>query len=223
MEISYENTINWARISIWGKPMMKNQLLTIYLQEKTCNKCLISESLKEIKQFHEGGCINNNLVLWDARGDDLSEMVGQYQQNSLLKEFTVVLFDLGKGSHLEPIALQLGMMGFFYQHDHPARILRGLEHIRDGNAMVSPTAIYQYLFGAPTKGARQTKRHSLTKREEDVLRLLTHGYRNVEIADELSISPNTVKAHLYQAFKKIKVGSRMLAAQWVSNNLGAES
>ncbi len=220
MEISCELSFGGSEISIWGKPWLKNHLLSFYLQEKTGSECIISDSLNDIQQAKASLAKSSNLLLWDAQGVPADWILNQLQNNTLLREFTVALFDLDKDGQLEPTALQMGVMGFFYQNDSPARITRGLKHICEGNALVSPGALYQCLFGSPHRRPTQiTSCHALTKREEDVLRLMTHGYRNAEIANELSISPNTVKTHLYQAFKKIKVGSRMLAAQWVSNNL----
>jgi LuxR family transcriptional regulator of csgAB operon len=220
MEICCETTFSGKAISIWGKSLLKNQLLSYYLQEKTGNQCLISDSLSEIRQVTSGVAKASNLLLWDVGTIYADEIATRLNTENLLDEFTTALLDLRVDSHIEPTVLHLGVMGFFYQHDSPSHILRGVKHICEGNTLVSSKTIYQCFFGASSvKPSNVTTCNVLTKREEDVLRLVTHGYRNSEIADKLSISPHTVKAHLYQAFKKIKVGSRMLAAQWASSNL----
>jgi LuxR family maltose regulon positive regulatory protein len=48
----------------------------------------------------------------------------------------------------------------------------------------------------------------LTNREQSVLQLLPTMMSNSEIADELFVSVNTVKAHLKALFRKLDVGSR---------------
>jgi predicted ATPase/DNA-binding CsgD family transcriptional regulator/Tfp pilus assembly protein PilF len=55
----------------------------------------------------------------------------------------------------------------------------------------------------------------LTQREIDVLRLVTQGMTNVEIADQLSLSPRTVQAHLRRIFDKLDVHTRAQAARFV--------
>lgn len=55
---------------------------------------------------------------------------------------------------------------------------------------------------------------SLSKREHDVLQLLTEGKDNNGIADTLTISINTVETHLKNIYKKLNVSSRTEAIQW---------
>ncbi|BCJ96949.1 DNA-binding response regulator [Anaerocolumna cellulosilytica] len=60
----------------------------------------------------------------------------------------------------------------------------------------------------------------LTKRELEVLRLLTEGLFNKEIAYNLSISEKTVKNHVSNIFKKICVSDRTQAAVYaIKNNI----
>ena len=49
---------------------------------------------------------------------------------------------------------------------------------------------------------------SLTKREQDVARLAAKGYHNSEIAKKLSITENTVRAHLRSVFQKLEIDRR---------------
>lgn len=52
------------------------------------------------------------------------------------------------------------------------------------------------------------RRYNLTKTEAEIVQLLLKGLSNKEIADQLFISEETVKKHLYNIFKKAKVKSR---------------
>ena len=52
----------------------------------------------------------------------------------------------------------------------------------------------------------------LTRREEDILVLLTQGYANKEIADRLAVSFDTVRTHLCHIYEKLHVRSRTEAA-----------
>ncbi|AWB59455.1 hypothetical protein DBO93_04425 [Colwellia sp. Arc7-D] len=50
---------------------------------------------------------------------------------------------------------------------------------------------------------------SLTKRERTIINLVSRGAQNREIADQLHISPNTVKTHLYSIFRKTSSRNRI--------------
>ncbi len=54
----------------------------------------------------------------------------------------------------------------------------------------------------------------LSPREEQVLRLLARGASNQEIADELVVSPHTVRRHVSNLLTKLDVSSRTAAAAW---------
>jgi DNA-binding CsgD family transcriptional regulator len=53
-----------------------------------------------------------------------------------------------------------------------------------------------------------TTRYGLSPREAQVVELVLHGYRNVDIATSLGISPRTIKKHLTKIFDKVGVHSR---------------
>ncbi len=53
------------------------------------------------------------------------------------------------------------------------------------------------------------EKFSLSKRETEILRLLLAGKSNKEIEDALFIAMATVKIHVHNIFRKVKVGSRL--------------
>ncbi len=63
-----------------------------------------------------------------------------------------------------------------------------------------------------------TESHTLSNRELEILELVATGASNKEIAEELSISSNTVKVHLKNIFVKIGVSSRTEAALYAVRN-----
>jgi len=59
--------------------------------------------------------------------------------------------------------------------------------------------------------------HQLTRRERDVLELLSAGQSDADIADTLSISPKTVSNHVSAIFTKLGVRNRTQAAAYASH------
>jgi DNA-binding NarL/FixJ family response regulator len=62
----------------------------------------------------------------------------------------------------------------------------------------------------------------LTKREQEVLRLLGEGASNRDVAARLFISPKTAEHHVSRIYAKLGLGSRAEAAAYAVRNLGSE-
>ena len=70
----------------------------------------------------------------------------------------------------------------------------------------------QAIYRTITAPARSTERHiALAPREVDALRLVAHGATNAEIAARLGLSPETVKAYLRTAMRKLDAHNRTAA------------
>ena len=54
----------------------------------------------------------------------------------------------------------------------------------------------------------------LTRREQTIVRLVSSGAQNKEIAEQLHISPNTVKTHIYSLFRKTSSRNRIELITW---------
>lgn len=68
------------------------------------------------------------------------------------------------------------------------------------------------------KSAAEGRDIALTLREQEVLRLITRGFSNREIADILCISPDTAKTHVRNIFSKLGVTDRTQAAVWATSH-----
>ena len=63
-----------------------------------------------------------------------------------------------------------------------------------------------------TEVPKPERNYGLTSRETQILKLITEGYSNIEIAKELFVSINTTKAHVASILQKLEVDDRLQAA-----------
>jgi DNA-binding CsgD family transcriptional regulator len=68
----------------------------------------------------------------------------------------------------------------------------------------------------PSLRGRIRRPDGLTDREAEVLKLLTTGSTNLEIAAALVVSVHTVERHLQNAYRKIRVRNRADAAAYMA-------
>lgn len=111
-------------------------------------------------------------------------------------------------------ALRAGASGFLGKGVSPEILLAGIRTVAAGEALLSPTAtqalISRFLATPDTDGflALPDAVKALTDREREVVALAAHGKSNAEIADELVVSPLTVRSHIHRAMTKLNARDR---------------
>ena len=113
------------------------------------------------------------------------------------------------------IALQKGAMGFIPKSYAPQDMILGLEAVLSGDIFIPPEIELQLEVLAQDE-RKNRELYSLSDRQTEILSLLHLGKTNREIAEVLSISPDTVKFHqkgIYQILDVSGVSSRSKAVE----------
>ncbi|MFJ6568716.1 response regulator [Streptomyces sp. NPDC091292] len=113
-------------------------------------------------------------------------------------------------------ALRAGASGFLLKDTGPADLIRAVQLAAKGEPVLAPRITRQLLdrhvqSGRDTEAARRRTEH-LTPAERDVLRLLGTGLSNAEIADQLHLSPGTIKSHISRILTRTDCANRVQAA-----------
>lgn len=131
----------------------------------------------------------------------------------------VVVFSVSNYREDLITALRRGADGYLLKDMEPEELLVALRQAAAGKMVVSP-ALTEVLAGAlrEVRSDDEPDINSLTPRERDILKLIAQGQPNKMIARKLDITESTVKVHVKNLMKKMKVKSRMEAAVWVLQN-----
>ncbi len=117
-------------------------------------------------------------------------------------------------------AVEIGADGYVLKDSGSAELVNAIEIVMSGESYIQPDMIPMLNSKMIAKNSDKEKMKNLTKRELEVLVLVSEGMFNKEIADKLSISERTVKNHISSIFKKIDVADRTQAAVFaIRNNL----
>jgi len=105
--------------------------------------------------------------------------------------------------------LDAGAAGYLLKSARGRDLVGAIRAIRSGESVLHPKIIAKLLERATVAPAEQHKASDpLSERESEVLKLVTSGMSNKEIAENLFLSQRTVKAHLTSVFNKLNVASR---------------
>jgi DNA-binding NarL/FixJ family response regulator len=108
-------------------------------------------------------------------------------------------------------ALRAGASGYILKRAAPEEILQAIREVHAGGVPMS-AEIARKVLGAFREPAPAPAAQNLSRREQEVLELLSQGSSNKEIAGKLSISIETVTWHLRHIYSKLHVRSRTQAA-----------
>ena len=105
-------------------------------------------------------------------------------------------------------SLSAGASGYLLKRTPPSKILEAIQEVFQGGSPMSPQIARMVVqrFSQPAEPAKLKER--LSQREEQILGLLSQGYRYKEIAANLGISVETVHTHLRRIYQRLQVTSR---------------
>ena len=120
-------------------------------------------------------------------------------------------------------ALRAGARGYLLKSMEPDEVVEALTRAVRGEVVVAPAMTAKLVRLLEGKGAAQgSLMDHLTPREREILACLARGKSNKAIAQELGISPDTVKLHVRNVLVKLNLTSRIEAAVFaVRHDLGA--
>jgi DNA-binding NarL/FixJ family response regulator len=111
-------------------------------------------------------------------------------------------------------ALSAGANGYVLKKTAPDKLLDAIKELYEGGAPMSSQIARKVVTTFQNKSISASQVDSLgalSKREKEILEMLSKGLLYKEIADQLFISPQTVRKHVYHIYEKLHVGNRIEA------------
>lgn len=189
----------------YGVLIVEDQMIPTQLFEhfiNSSNKYVLEKSIG-CATFAEIYCMMGSidLILMDvitsdgANGLIASEKIKKKYPNIKI----IIVTSMPEFSYIER-AKKLGAEGFWYKESGKESLISVMDKVMDGK-IVYPDSLLVVNVGI-------AKSNEFTKKELIVLRLMTGGYSNQEIADKLGVSLNAIKKHISNMLAKTCLRSR---------------
>lgn len=121
----------------------------------------------------------------------------------------VVLLTSSLSDHQILEAVRLGADGIVLKESAPQQLTSCLASVRAGERWFDAEVARRAVGEAVAHKARGEANRLLSPRELEIVRLVSRGLRNKEIARELGITEGTVKVYLHTIYEKLEVTSRV--------------
>jgi DNA-binding NarL/FixJ family response regulator len=158
--------------------------------------------------------LDPDLVLMDVRMPGMSGVDATREIAAASPDLPIVMLTVSEDEEDLFAAIRAGARGYLLKDLEAAQLRAMIDAVARGEAAITAATaarIIRHLSTLSTPAGVATP-DRLTARELEVLRLVTAGRRNKEIAAELGITENTVKYHLRNILEKLHAESRTQVA-----------
>ena len=111
-------------------------------------------------------------------------------------------------------ALKTGALGYILKGVGSRELVQIVTDLAEGRSYVAPSLAIRMMaaMNAPRMAPVKSDLDNLTKREEDILRLVSLGKSNKEVANDLDLQEKTIKHYMTAILQKLQVRNRTEAA-----------
>jgi DNA-binding NarL/FixJ family response regulator len=160
-----------------------------------------------------------DVVLLDIRMPDIDGLEALAAIKSSNPDAAVIILTSYRNPEYFYRAIASGAAGFLMKEGSPSQITHAIRTVLEGESIIDRQVLRDSLkaLSATTKrtsSADNLDIPSLTEQEIRILTMIAEGLTNSDIAEVLTVSPNTVKTHVRNIFAKLGVSDRTQAAIW---------
>ena len=158
-----------------------------------------------------------DVILMDIGMPKMDGVTATYKVKKMLSQVNIIILTVYGDEPYIFQAIKAGAMGYLLKDVSIDALIEAIHRVSKGEALVQPVVAAKVLKEFALLDKRKLKEgdkfySDLTEREKEILRLITLGGTNKEIAQKLDISEKTVKNHISNIFSILHVNNRTQAA-----------
>ena len=153
------------------------------------------------------GELQPNVVIADINLPKKSGIECVIEMKATMPEIQFMMFTIYEDNDQVFEALKAGASGYILKNTPPEKIKEAIIELHEGGSPMSPKIARKVLLSF-SSAPKNPVFELITKREREVLELLSKGFLYKEIADKLDIALSTVKRHLNHIYEKLQVQNK---------------
>lgn len=181
------------------------------LLEEEPDMDVIAEALDGEEAVRLATELKPDVVLMDIAMPKLDGIAATRQIKNECPDVNVLILSAYDDDQFVFRLLQSGAAGYLLKSVHSQELISGIRAVHHGESVLHPTIARKVLTRLALISEKPSDKGTsgeLTDREIELLKLMTRGLSNKEIAGEVGLSIRTVQGHVAQIFNKLGVNSR---------------
>lgn len=199
------------RILLVDDHEMVRQGLQVFLASQP-DFAVVGEAATGEEAIRLANTLNPDVILMDIIMPEMDGLSAIRVIKSNLSEVEIIALTSFIDNQKVLTAIQNGAAGYMMKDASPNELARAIRAAARGEVYLHPEAARRLATGLRVQATEDPSPEVLTPRELDVLQLVARGLSNQDIASDLSISLQTVKAHMSSILDKLNLNSRVQAA-----------
>lgn len=171
---------------------------------KVSKDMVFNTTISEVR-LGDGVPLNIDVILMDIQMPKMNGVLTTKEITRLFPQIKVIMLTVLDSEQTIYEAVQAGAIGYLVKESSPQELYDSIHQTLAGGASMSPTIMAKAMRIIQNPDALSDDRpdFGLSNRELDVLKQLSTGLNYNQIASNLIISPNTVRRHIENVYKKL--------------------
>ena len=173
-----------------------------YLTEKS-NLKIVGEATDGQEALTKSQELLPDIILLDIRMPNMNGIEVSKQIKKFSPKSKIIILTVYKSREYAKELISLGVLGYMLKDAHPEELYRAIEEVNKGNYYFSDQ-ISDLILKAALNNFSGIR---LSTREEEVLKLITNGMHNKEIASQLNLNTRTIETYRERVMNKLNIHS----------------
>lgn len=177
---------------------------------------VVGEAEDGLQAIEKARQVEPDLILMDVRMPHCDGLEATKKIKALLPNIKIIMLTISDEDEDLFEAIKNGAQGYLLKNLQPDTLLEHMKDVFEGKAALTPVIAAKILNEFVRLSLKRTEKpvllDTLTAREKEILKMVTEGASNKEIALALHITEGTVKNHLHKVLEKLHLRNRAQAA-----------
>ncbi|WP_343747264.1 response regulator transcription factor [Fluviicola sp.] len=151
--------------------------------------------------------LNPDIVLMDIDLPEINGIEGTKRIKKASPDTQIVMLTVFEDDTKIFESIKAGADGYLLKKSIPSELIPAIRNTVTGGSPISPGIASRVLHAFREKSKPKALSFELSKREHEVLELLTKGYSYKKIAEHLFVSVDTIGTHIKNIYSKLQVNS----------------